>query len=88
MNKPTCEDLFNEKLESVKTIDDGGWRHGITRTETFYRKDDDTYWETEYRISTDGETHELREGLAEVYKVKPVEVKEIQYVLDKDFIGN
>ncbi|MEK6881077.1 MAG: hypothetical protein AABY22_15770, partial [Nanoarchaeota archaeon] len=64
MNKPTCEQLFNEELDSVKVTDESGWRHGITRIEVFHRKEDDTYWEACYRISTDGETHTTADRFA------------------------
>lgn len=82
MNKPTCEQLFNEELESVQTINNT-WRHGYHRIETFHRKEDDTYWQAGYRVSADGETNELREGFATILKVKPVKVETISYVEDK-----
>ena len=84
MNKPTCEQLFNEELKSVKLTTTPGWRHGTDREEIFYRKEDDSYWSVGYRVSTDGETHELREGTATIFKVKPVKVEVIDYVVDKE----
>ena len=45
----------------------------------FKRVSDTTYWQAHYRVSTDGETHELREGDADVSRVYPHEVKAVVY---------
>lgn len=74
LNRPTCEELFNEELEEVARESDDGWRHGCYIKEVFYRKADDTYWAAEYCLSSDGESHGLREGLAEIYQVAPKQV--------------
>ena len=81
MNKPTCKQIFNEDgFKSVKLTENSGWRHGVKREEIFYRESDDTYWSVVYRVSTDGETHELREGIATIFQVKPVKVEKIDYI--------
>ena len=83
MNKPTCEQLFDDDgVKSVKLTTTKGWRHGTDNEEIFHRIADDTYWSVGYRVSTDGETHELREGTATIFKVKPVKVEVIDYVKD------
>lgn len=81
--KPTCEEIFNELLEFVKQTIHSGWRHGVDREEVYFRKSDNTYWGVDYRVSTDGETHGLREGDADIYQVEPKEVKTVEYVLVK-----
>lgn len=83
MNKPTCEQLLNEELKSVKITDDTSWRHGFHRTEIFYRKEDETYWRVKYDVSTDGETNGLEDGYAKIFKVKPVKIEVIDYILDE-----
>lgn len=71
---PTCSDLFNELLPLVDTKDDMSWRHGSRRTEVFHRESDNTFWSAYYCVSTDGETNELREGMAEISRVVPKQV--------------
>ncbi len=81
MSKPTCEDLFEEVgYESVNRESDDSWRHGAYIDEVFKRQSDGTYWLASYRLSSDGETHELREGHAVISEVVPVEVTTIRYV--------
>jgi len=77
---PTNEELWDEKLKSIKTTDESGWRHGVDREEIFFRGSDQTYWSVGYRVSTDGETHGLRDGDYTIYQVKPVKVEVIDYV--------
>lgn len=79
MNKPTCEELFNELSDSIKTTR-GPWRHGNIINEIFYRHEDDTYWQADYCLSTDGETNDLREGSARIYQVKPVVIQQTNFV--------
>lgn len=81
MEKPTCEQLLNEEgLESVWREVDDSWRHGSYVAEVFKRHSDDTFWMASYRLSTDGETNELREGLADISQVVPQEKTVITYV--------
>jgi hypothetical protein len=74
MDKPTHEELFDglgfEEVES-KVIDT--WRHGNRYRVVWKRESDSTYWGTSFRVSTDGETNDLRDGLAQIYQVVPVE---------------
>ena len=85
MIKPTCVDLYygndGNSYESIHRVADDGWRHGNIITEVFRRKSDNTFWKLCYRISTDGETNELRdnEGDLEIYQVEPVEKTVITY---------
>lgn len=69
---PTCEEICEEELESVEREIDNSWRHGCYIYEVYRRQSDDTYWAVSYRLSTDGETNELREGSAEISQVFPV----------------
>ena len=80
MEKPTCEQLIDDELDSVSRESDDSWRHGSYITQVFYRKADGTYWQAEYRLSSDGETNELREGYAEITQVKPVEKSVTTYL--------
>lgn len=68
--EPTCYDIWNEKLEKVSSTSDPSWRHGCYMEEV-YKREDETYWSVGYRRSTDGETNELREGLATIFQVWP-----------------
>lgn len=68
---PTCEDIFNEELGDPVNTENGSWRHGMLRTEVYHRDDDNTYWQAVYRVSSDGETNELREGYAQITRVYP-----------------
>lgn len=77
---PTCEELFDgDGFKSVHREADTSWRHGAYITQVFHREADGTYWEANYRLSTDGETNELREGSAEIREVVPVEKTVIVY---------
>jgi hypothetical protein len=68
---PTCKEIFNETgFECVERRDNAGWRHGHYRNEVYRREADSTLWSVCYRVSTDGETNELREGTAEISQVE------------------
>lgn len=79
---PTHEELSSEKLTCVsnRILDD--WRHGVVRSAVFYRASDGTYWKVIYRVSTDGETNELADGTAGIFKVRPVSVVVTEYVTE------
>ena len=79
MIAPTCEELWNEELESILRETDDSWRHGCYVYEVFVRESDNTYWQANYQRSADGETNGLREGVADIFQVEPVEVKTIAY---------
>lgn len=83
-DKPTCEELFDEVHGGpVSREDDASWRHGSYRTEVYHRKSDDTFWMAKYRVSTDGETNELREGLASIDQVWPKHVTKTVYTKEQ-----
>jgi len=70
MDKPTCEELAERAgVKSVRREADDSWRHGAYVTEVFSRESDGTFWRAVYRLSSDGETDELAEGLAEIDQV-------------------
>jgi hypothetical protein len=72
---PTCDQLCDEDgCKVVSRSSDPSWRHGSRETTVFHRESDGTFWEAHYRVSTDGETHELREGEATIRRVYPHEV--------------
>lgn len=78
--KPTCEQLYEDDgVESVYRHTDDTWRHGSYVTEVFKRESDGTFWQAKYRLSTDGETNELREGLAEIAQVESFERTVVDY---------
>lgn len=52
---------------------------GVYSKEVYHREADDTYWQVSYRMSTDGETNELRDGLAPIVSVYPHEIKTTVY---------
>lgn len=84
--KPTCEELYEYNgavFELVKRETDDAWRHGSYVTEVFRRIEDDTYWQADYRLSSDRETNELREGYAEICRVYPEERTITVYVQAK-----
>lgn len=77
---PTCQQLFDEDgVASVYREADDSWRHGSRVTEVFSRVADGTYWRAEYRLSADGETHELREGIATITRVYPYRTRITRY---------
>ncbi len=65
---------MDETLPEVSTNDDTSWRHGFYRTSVYHRETDGTYWSACYRVSTCGETNELREGTASILQVVPKQV--------------
>jgi hypothetical protein len=79
MESPTCEQLIDEEgscndgFKLISRISDPSWRHGTRETQVFLRESDQTFWEAKFRLSTDGETNELREGLAKIRQVQPKE---------------
>jgi hypothetical protein len=78
--KPTHEQLIEEDgCESVFRETDDSWRHGVRVTEVFHRAEDDTYWMAKYRLSTCGETHELRDGECRIGQVQAVETLTTKY---------
>lgn len=78
---PTCEDLWEEDgYERVHREVDDSWRHGCYVAQVFHREADDTHWCASYRVSTDGETNDLRDGLADIIQVRPEEKTIIVYV--------
>lgn len=87
MEQPTCEELFDDELgDPVFREDDASWRHGSYRTEVYSRPSDGTYWCAKYRVSSDGETNELREGLAQIVQVWPTQVTITKYVTTKPVV--
>lgn len=76
---PNCQDILEDKFGEPIDCELGEWRHGPLRIEVYYRAEDDTYWRARYRVSTDGETNELREGLASIVRVWPSRVTAIEY---------
>jgi hypothetical protein len=82
MTPPTCKQLWNEELKRVASEADPTWRHGSYMAEVFFREEDATFWQVEYRKSTDGETNELREGSASITQVYPHEVMTTVYTTE------
>ncbi len=81
MDAPTNEQLLDDDgCVSVFSVDQSGWRHGVTTRQVWHRPSDNTYWQAIYRVSTDGETNELRDGGARISQVKPVEKTVTDYV--------
>jgi len=78
MDKPTCEELM--EMDSVYREADDSWRHGSYVDEVFHRTYDDTFWNASYCLSYDGETNELREGVAGIEQVTPVEKTVVKYI--------
>ena len=79
ITKPTCAQICNEELEFKHREIDDSWRHGVRRMDVYFRKQDSTYWLVEYRVSTDGETNELREGFATITQAESFEKTVISY---------
>ncbi len=79
---PTNEQMLEEDgVRCVSRETDDSWRHGCRVTQVFHREADDTYWQAKYRLSTDGETHGLRDDDEPTYvmQVKPVNVATVHY---------
>jgi len=80
MSEPTHDELLDEDgLKRVQRETDDGWRHGCYVSEVFHRAVDDTYWLATYSLSTDGETHGLRDNQFSVTQVWPHEKTVIDY---------
>jgi len=74
MIAPTCQQIYNDELGNfVYRNSDASWRHGTYETQVFHRESDNTFWEVAFRLSTDGETNELREGYASIRQVTPIQ---------------
>ena len=81
METPTKEQFLEEDgLKIVSRISDASWRHGTYETHVFHRETDNTFWQVVFRLSTDGETNELREGGYQVKQVTPQEKIVVVYV--------
>lgn len=82
---PTCEelsDVHGDADDFFKIVDsesDPSWRHGSYESTVFLRLADDTYWQACYNVSTDGETHGLRDGDADISRVYPHRVMATVY---------
>ncbi len=85
MKAPTHTDMTEAEwddslgLAIVHRESDPSWRHGSREEWVFYRESDDSYWRARFRLSTCGETNELREGLADIARVYPHEVATTEY---------
>ena len=79
MPKPTCEQLFDDDgyLEVDETL--SPWCFGTYRTTVFRREADGTYWKAKYRVSSNEETHGLRDGDATISQCWPHEKTVIVY---------
>jgi hypothetical protein len=68
---PTCEEVYED--DDLVLVDEasGPWRHGNYVTAVYLRRADATYWKARYHRSTDGETHELRDGSASISRCWP-----------------
>lgn len=73
MPEPTCEQLFEDDgyLEVAQNL--SPWRHGTYHTTVFKCEADGTYWKAQYPVSSDGETHGLRDGSAGISQCWPHE---------------
>jgi len=72
MEHPTQDQLLEEVgLKEVSRKSEIGWRHGTDETVVFFRVSDSTYWLVNYRLSTDGEYHGIRENDYTVNQVTP-----------------
>jgi len=80
-----CKDMLDRKgFWRLKHHADNSWRHGCYVADVFVRESDSTYWQADYRLSSDGETNELREGTADIMQVKPLkELSQCSFPLRK-----
>lgn len=69
---PTCREIFDELLDLVERNVNNSWRHGCHINEVYHRTSDNTYWAVNYRVSTCGETHGLRDNEAYISRVQPM----------------
>ncbi len=79
---PTCDEICNELLTEISSEAQTGWRHGVDKYNVYHRESDNTYWGVSFRLSTDGETNELREGTAQISRVYPRTVIKTDYYLN------
>ena len=81
MLPPTCEQIFNEDedLEVVSEETVGNWRWGHVEECILHRKSDDSFWSCSYRVGSQGETHDLRDGDADIGQVEPTIVVTTKY---------
>jgi hypothetical protein len=84
MDAPTNTQLLDEDgVNRVSRVTDDSWQHGCYVTEVFHRLSDATFWMACYRRSTDGETHELREGRAQISRVWPKTITKVVYTTEE-----
>lgn len=79
MQMPTQEELLNDKLIEVKIKADNSWRHGSYMTVIYRRDSDQTFWMVKYAVSTDCETHGLRDGKYSCVQVYPYQIEVTRY---------
>ena len=79
MKPLTAEEILEQELEPVWRETDDSWRHGSYVSEVYERKEDGTFWMVNYRLSTDRETNELREGYADIGQCWPEKVETVRY---------
>ena len=79
MEPMTCQQICDGELEPVSSHADPSWRHGCRMTNVYHRESDNTYWEARFRLSTDGECNELREGIANISQVEPFQEMATKY---------
>ena len=70
MVPPTYDELW-EECDEIEETTIGHWRHGRIMKTVWQRPSDETYWLAKYRVSTDGESNDLRDGLREPIQVMP-----------------
>lgn len=81
MDKPTCDEIFDEEgFVRVLRKSDASWRHGTYEYQVFRRESDNTFWGVSFELSTDGESNGLREGTAQITEVVPKTKEIITYV--------
>lgn len=65
--------LFEEGFQLVSSEADPSWRHGCYMLDIYKEDATGFFYKADYRRSGDGETNELREGLADIRRVYPFE---------------
>lgn len=72
MAPPTCEQLSKGTgfVQLQRSVDDS-WRHGVRVSAVYRRESDGTFWRAQYNVSTDAETHGLRDDEATIVQVEP-----------------
>ena len=80
VTEPTKDQFIDENgVKYVLRTAADSWRHGSYVTQVFHRTADDTYWQISYRLSTDGETNELSEGIYGCTQVQPYQETVTKY---------